>query len=169
MILLLLLLNHNINSLTGGRIGKNFKSVIFQFMSIIQFLNTTNEIPLRCMSQHPIDEIQYRLRQWLGAIRHQAITWANVDPDLSYGVARPDWVNKCCFVTLWGIPKYNELWSIILRQTSYQVTVYYMFSKYRKISNIRHIKSQNLNDPRLVLQFSLPNPLKPGVKSRMKM
>ena len=44
------------------------------------------------------------------------------------------------------------------------------FSKnYRKISNIRRTKSQNLNDSRLVLQLSLSNPLKPGVKSRMKM
>ena len=40
---------------------------------------------------------------------------------------------------------------------------------YRKISNIRHTESQNLNDSSLVLQLSLPNLLKPGVKSRMKM
>ena len=40
---------------------------------------------------------------------------------------------------------------------------------YRKISNIRRTKSPNLNASRLVLQFSLPNPMKPGVKSRMKM
>ena len=39
----------------------------------------------------------------------------------------------------------------------------------REISNIRRNKSQNLNDSRLVLQLPLPNPLKPGVKSRMKM
>ena len=38
---------------------------------------------------------------------------------------------------------------------------------YRKVSNIRRTKFQNLND--LVLKSSLPNPLKPGVKSRMKM
>ena len=36
---------------------------------------------------------------------------------------------------------------------------------YRKISNIRNTKSQNLNDSPLVLQSSLSNPLKPGVKS----
>ena len=40
---------------------------------------------------------------------------------------------------------------------------------YRKVSNIRHTQSQNLNDFHLVLQSSLPNPLKPGAKSRMKM
>ena len=41
---------------------------------------------------------------------------------------------------------------------------------YRKISHIRRTKSQNLKDSRLIfLQLSLPNPLKPGVESRMKM
>ena len=40
---------------------------------------------------------------------------------------------------------------------------------YRKISDIRRTKYQNLNDSRLILQLSLPNPLTPGVKSRMKM
>ena len=40
---------------------------------------------------------------------------------------------------------------------------------YRKISNIRRTKSQNLNDSHLVLKSSLPNPFKPGVKSIMKM
>ena len=35
---------------------------------------------------------------------------------------------------------------------------------YRKISNIRRTKSPHLNVSRLVLQSSLPNPMKPGVK-----
>ena len=38
---------------------------------------------------------------------------------------------------------------------------------YRKISNTRRTNSPNLIVPRLVLQLSLPNPMKPGVKSRM--
>ena len=42
-------------------------------------------------------------------------------------------------------------------------------TKYRKVSNIRRTKCQNLNDSRLVLQLSVPNPLKPSVKSMMKM
>ena len=42
-------------------------------------------------------------------------------------------------------------------------------STYRKVSNIRRTKSPNLNVPHLVLQLSLPNPMKPVVKSRMKM
>ena len=40
---------------------------------------------------------------------------------------------------------------------------------YRKISNIRRTKSPNLNVSRLVLQLPLPNPMKLGFKSRMKM
>ena len=42
-------------------------------------------------------------------------------------------------------------------------------STYRKVSNISRTKSQNLSGSRLVLQLSLPNPLKLGVESRMKM
>ena len=40
---------------------------------------------------------------------------------------------------------------------------------YRKVSNIRRTKCQHLNDSCLVLQLSVPNPLKPSVKSIMKM
>ena len=40
---------------------------------------------------------------------------------------------------------------------------------YREISNKSCTKSHNLNDSRLVLQLSLPDSLKAGVKSRMKM
>ena len=40
---------------------------------------------------------------------------------------------------------------------------------YRQLSNIRRIKSQNINVSGLVLQLPLPNPFKPGVESRMKM
>ena len=41
--------------------------------------------------------------------------------------------------------------------------------KYRQVSNISRTKSQHLKDSRTVLQLSLSNPLKPDVKSRMKM
>ena len=40
---------------------------------------------------------------------------------------------------------------------------------YCEISNIRRTKSENLIDCRLALQLPLTNPLKPGVKLRMKM
>ena len=40
---------------------------------------------------------------------------------------------------------------------------------YRQVSNINRTKSQHLKDSCTVLRLSLPNPLKPDVKSRMKM
>ena len=43
------------------------------------------------------------------------------------------------------------------------------FFIYGQISNISGTQSQNLKDPHAVLRLSLPNPLKPDVKSRMKM
>ena len=41
--------------------------------------------------------------------------------------------------------------------------------QYHQVSNIRRTKSQNLKDSHTDLRLSLPNPLKPDVKSRMKM
>ena len=48
----------------------------------------------------------------------------------------------------------------------FQETEIYM---YRQVSNIRRTKFQQLKDSRTALRLSLPNPLKPHVKSRMKM
>ena len=44
-----------------------------------------------------------------------------------------------------------------------------LYSIYRQFYNIRRTKSQLLNDSRTALRLSLQNPLKPDVKSRMKM
>ena len=49
------------------------------------------------------------------------------------------------------------------------ISVHCRFNYYRQVSNIRRTKSQHLKDSRTVLRLSLPNPLKPDVKSRMKM
>ena len=40
---------------------------------------------------------------------------------------------------------------------------------YRQVSNIRRTQSQHSKNSRTVLRLSLANPLKPDVKSRMKM
>ena len=50
-----------------------------------------------------------------------------------------------------------------------QCVALFQSGNYCQLSNIRRSKSPNLNISRLVLQLSLPNPLKPCVKSRMKM
>ena len=46
---------------------------------------------------------------------------------------------------------------------------YKLFFMYRKTSSISHTKSQSLNVSCFLLQLSALNPLKPGVKLRMKM
>ena len=63
-----------------------------------------------------------------------------------------------------------NIFQVILQPVSYKQgydMVFYV--DYRKVSNIRRTESQYLNDSHLVLQSSLPNPMKPGVKLRMKM
>ena len=52
---------------------------------------------------------------------------------------------------------------------NYKITPRLASDDYRKISNIIRTKLPNLNVSRLVVQLSFPNPMKPGVKSRMKM
>ena len=66
------------------------------------------------------------------------------------------WLPQCRWINSeeYGPIKYMNHWELLI---------------YHQTSNISRIKSQNLNVSRLVLQLSLPNPLKPGVKSRMKM
>ena len=44
-----------------------------------------------------------------------------------------------------------------------------VYQTYRKISNISRTESPNFNVSRLVLQMFVPNPMKPDVKSKMKM
>ena len=53
----------------------------------------------------------------------------------------------------------------IWRWTAWCLMAWY----YRQTSSISHTKSKNSNVSHLILQLSLPNPLKPGVESRMKM
>ena len=58
---------------------------------------------------------------------------------------------------------------ILPSKWSFEVSVWVFQRKYRSVSNIRRTKSENLGDCRLVLQLPLANPVKPGVKLRMKM
>ena len=62
---------------------------------------------------------------------------------------------------------YNIYASVKIYMESHISSEYYI--TYRKVSNIRRTKCQNLNDSRNVLQLSVPNPLMPSFKSIMKM
>ena len=67
----------SINSLTPGRDGNNFEIIIFELIYQIDI-----EIILWRMPKHQIHDKSTWFRWWLGAVRQQAITWANGDPDL---------------------------------------------------------------------------------------
>ena len=65
----------------------------------------------------------------------------------------------------------HDINTLIIKNVN--TTTGYITSKpsayYRKLSNINRPKYQNLNDFRLILQLSVPNPLQPSVKYVMKM
>ena len=83
---------------------------------------------------------------------------------------------------------YVYIWLSYLRlkyhlYSTFEITVLYAIScykwprscgtllhfAYRQVSNLTRTKSQHKKDFRTVLRLSLPNPLKPDAKSRMKM
>ena len=76
--------NWDINSLVPGRFWWNFRLVIFKFILVIDGWGISS-----ILVKLPSWECQWTLLmisqhwfgQWLGAVRQQAITWANFDPD----------------------------------------------------------------------------------------
>ena len=86
-------------------------------------------------------------RKWFGALRQQAIT----EPMLTaiYVLRRIQTINR-------------QLMNLVLNCGTAPV-------KYRQISNIRRTKCLTLSVSSLVLELSLPNLLKSGIKSGMKM
>ena len=78
-----------INSLAFGR-WNNLKMCNFWTHVQFKFMRTC-EIALRWMPQEVIS--QHWFMWWLGAVRQQAITWANF---LTLGISGPQWVNNDC-------------------------------------------------------------------------
>ena len=70
-----------INSLILGGFGYSLKLVNFKLISMINILSIFSEIAIRWMPLMSLIISQHWFRQWLGAVRQQAITLANVDPD----------------------------------------------------------------------------------------
>ena len=61
------------------------------------------------------------------------------------------------------------LWPEIISYRSYRPTLAWELPHYHKISNISRTQSETLSDCRFILQLPFANPLKPGVKLRLKM
>ena len=95
---------------------------------------------------------QHWFRYWLGAIRHQAITWANVDPDLCHHmvVLGHNWVK--CSINCKLIYSFLQ-WCVHLVSRVAYTDFLGQKQSYCQISNIRCTKSPNLNVSHLVLLY----------------
>ena len=72
-----------LNSLAPGRYGNNFKRAIFKLTSWICFSSSSFVIALWITPLDPIDNTSTLVQVIAqGAVRQQAITWANADIDL---------------------------------------------------------------------------------------
>ena len=70
---------YHINSLAPGKFEWNFRYVIFK--RILVFMVEASLVKYECHWTSLMIS-QYCFRLWLGTVGQQAITWANVDPDL---------------------------------------------------------------------------------------
>ena len=97
-------------------------------------------------------------------VMRQAIAWTNADL-----LAAPPLGTNFLEIGINALPLRNCTKSVVLKcQPFYSVPSVWTYCTVKSL-NISRTKSQNLNDSHFVLKSSLPNPLKPGVKSRMKM
>ena len=76
---------------------------------------------------------------------------------------------KCNVVSLYLDQQYPKYTTHSSPMEVWECALFVVSNDYRQVSNIRRTKYQHLKDSRTVLRLSLPNPLKPDVKSRMKM
>ena len=137
--------------------GRDKMAAIFQttFLNAFSWMNEniwiSIEISVKFVPKGPINNIQALV---------QIMAWCRPGDKLlsetmlasllmHICITRPQWIKSQYFMAV----KISYFMPILLCQTS----------------NLSHTKSPNLNMSCLVLQLSLPNPLKPGVKSRMKM
>ena len=70
------------NSFISGGCDIGYKDVTFKLILQIDIKSIYWEIALMWMPQNLLLISHHWFRFWLGAVKQQAITWANVDPDL---------------------------------------------------------------------------------------
>ena len=68
-----------VNALSTVRCGVGFRYGIFKWIEVITFMSISNVLYLGEWRGPLLIISQYWFRWWLGAVRHQAITWTNVD------------------------------------------------------------------------------------------
>ena len=98
-----------VNSLAPRKFEWNFRYLILQMISVICWLSLV-QLPWYECHWTSLMISQHWFRQWLGVVRKQAITWANVDPDLRRHMASlghnelkraPDGLGKLLWSLLW--------------------------------------------------------------------
>ena len=142
-------------------------SKVLTLLIIDQFLPLKFHIP-----------ITFSLKKYFA----DCIVMAKIFLDLAKGPVVVIFMSECSYWLCWAKDKHNTLWNDQTRQATektFQRTPSLVNQcglqrlqrrrYYLKVSNIRRIKCQNVNDSRLVLQLSMLNPQKPSVKSIMKM
>ena len=97
-------------------------------------------------------------------LMHICVTWAEW-ANYAWNQTRPE----CPTTFYWCFVLEKQYLHTQIKSTDTVTHPHTHLDIYRKISNIRPTKSPNLTVSVLVLQLSLPNPMKPGVKLRMKM
>ena len=95
-----------IKSLASERCGINFKSVIFEHISQIEFMSTSYEIAFMCMPQHATDEKSASIQG--------LITWVNVDPFLCHHMSSlgHNELSKTQHIGAWAITAVLCRWCI---------------------------------------------------------
>ena len=94
----------------------------------------------------------------IGFISDYSMNRIDPGPQIYSGIA----ISKVTYWTPCGF--WQCYWHGFLEDRRSSFHIWCTLDTYRKISNIRRTKFQNLNVSHLVLQLSLPNPWKPGVK-----
>ena len=119
------------------------------------------------------NEIKLLPHQWRslncggGSVRYEIAllplrgTLYQMSPEPSYEI-RKKCLSKSCS---WNICNFDGFGHDLRRLAPVE---YCLQVKYHQTSSISGIKSQHLNDSRLISQLSLANPLKPGVNLRIK-
>ena len=131
----------------------------------LKFLSTVTQIsykfrfgPIQVLIQWGLPNLHMTQRQ----PTHEEIVWWSDDPKENCGK-----INLYRHVAASEIEFNIEAQGFKISFTSIECRLW--ITNYCQLSNKRRTKSQNINVSRLVLQWSLLNPLKPGVKLRMKM
>ena len=105
-------------------------------------------------------KVDYNYQTYINKAHIVAKTW-------EYETLKAELLQRrlCVCVYLYMKDHSTVEWNLLIRAHYYTK----LHLTYHKTSSISRTESQNLNVSHIVLQLSLPNPLKPNVKLRMKM